>query len=115
MGEPTNDLGGKMLDAELFQYFVDRCGHLLSRQPASNGKPDMLANRQAVIQRRHLSFDTHAALRDCCSICRGNCFILEFDRPRCRLQLAGNAFEERALAGAVRPDETAKPAVDERK
>src|SRR3984885_2805643 len=73
-----------------------------------SGEPEILAHGQAVEHARHLGLDADAAPRNIVWV--GACYILAAQQHRSGrwFELTGQHFEERALAGAVRTDQTAE-------
>src|SRR4029077_2080105 len=68
----------------------------------------MLVDRKAVPDARHLVLDAHSEPRDAVLRLAGNVVTIKDDRACGRPQLAAEHLEERALAGAVRPDQAAQ-------
>src|SRR6185369_4625977 len=74
----------------------------------------MLADRQPVEQARHLGLDADPAAGDEVGVITGDVLPAEHDAAGGRLELAGQHLEQRALAGAVGPDQAAQLTLGER-
>src|SRR5262249_52826000 len=68
----------------------------------------MLAHGETVEEIRHLRLDADTAPRDGVRVIAGDVLAVKQDAPGCRLQLAREQLEQRALAGAVGADEAAQ-------
>src|SRR6266404_6604600 len=91
----------------LFRSVCDRPGPFGRIRPAGR-EPEVLANRQPVEETRNLGLHTDASPGDGVRVMAGDVMAPKQNTPGRRLELPGEQLEQRALAGAVGPDETAQ-------
>src|SRR5439155_1588947 len=85
----------------------DRPGPFGRIHPAGR-QPEVLANRQTDEETRNLSIHPDASPGDGVRVMAGDVVAPKQNAPGRRLELPGEQLEQRALAGAVGPDETAQ-------
>src|SRR5439155_8780185 len=85
----------------------DRPGPFGRIHPAGR-QPEVLANRQAVEETRDLGLHPDPSPRDGVRVMAGDVVAPKQNAPGRRLELPGEQLEQRALASAVGPDETAQ-------
>src|SRR6185312_649788 len=111
MRECAYPAAGDRSQAKLDQQFLCTPGSGARIVATKGGDPKVLVDGEAVPYARHLGFDANSEPGDLVLRQGGDLPSIEQDGTAGRAELAGQHLEERALAGAVRPDQAAQLAV----
>src|SRR5262249_44609560 len=115
MRELTDGLIGKEPKCKALDLFFDDTGRRPFAVVACRSNPEIVAGRESVEDARHLSLNTDAEAGNLMGVQPRNILSTKKHRAACWLELTGKEFEERAFAGAVRPDEATQFPLGERK